>query len=128
MATLEHTLLIGDILKIDDIYKILQFFAENMEFEGPFRTANISSMLEIASIVSKYDIDLKRKYFLSCSPAPISSPYIEAIFHSYRLILKRRALENWGFTRVWRLLIPFPSRRLKPQELLPQGQTFGGLP
>ncbi len=40
MATLEHTLLIGDILKIDDIYKILQFFAENMEFEGPFRTAN----------------------------------------------------------------------------------------
>jgi len=83
MATLEHTLLIGDILKIDDIYKILQFFAENMEFEGPFRTANISSMLEIASIVSKYDIDLKRKYFLSCSPAPISSPYIEAIFHSY---------------------------------------------
>ncbi len=54
-----------------------------MEFEGPFRTANIDSMLEIASIVSNYNLDLKTKYFLSCAPAQISSPYIESIFNIY---------------------------------------------
>jgi len=63
MASLEHVLLIGEILKSDDIFEILRFFADNMEFEGPFRTANISSMLEIAEIVSSYDLDLKTKYF-----------------------------------------------------------------
>jgi ATP-dependent RNA helicase SUPV3L1/SUV3 len=54
-----------------------------MEFEGPFIAANIDSMLEIASIVSEYDLDLKTRYYLACSPASISSPYIESVFHRY---------------------------------------------
>lgn len=83
MASLEHVMLIGDILETDNIMDILTFFADNMEFEGPFVAANIDSMLEIAAIVSEYDLDLKTRFFLSCAPASISSPYIESVFHRY---------------------------------------------
>ncbi|MFT7824261.1 MAG: helicase-related protein [Sulfurimonas sp.] len=83
MASLEHVLLIGEILETDNILDILGFFADNMEFEGPFVAANIDSMLEIASIVSEYKLDLKTRYYLSCAPASISSPYIESVFHRY---------------------------------------------
>ena len=83
MASLEHVLLIGEILETNHISTILNFFADNMEFDGPFVAANIDSMLEIASIVDEYDLDLKTRYFLSCAPASISSPYIESVFHRY---------------------------------------------
>ena len=83
MASLEHILLIGEILETQNILEILTFFSDNMEFEGPFVAANIDSMLEIASIVSEYELDLKTRFFLSCAPASISSPYIESIFHRY---------------------------------------------
>jgi len=83
MASLEHVMLIGEILETDNILDILAFFADNMEFEGPFVAANIESMLEIASIVTQYHLDLKTRFFLSCAPASISSPYIESVFHRY---------------------------------------------
>ncbi|EIF51681.1 helicase-related protein [Sulfurovum sp. AR] len=83
MASLEHVMLIGEILETDNILDILAFFSENMEFEGPFVAANIDSMLEIAAIVSEYSLDLKTRYYLSCAPASISSPYIESVFHRY---------------------------------------------
>ncbi|SFV71089.1 Probable ATP-dependent RNA helicase [hydrothermal vent metagenome] len=83
MASLEHVMLIGEILETEDISSILNFFADNMEFEGPFSAANIDSMLEIASLVDNYHLDLKTRYYLSCAPASISSPYIESVFHRY---------------------------------------------
>jgi len=83
MASLEHVMLIGEILETDNILEILAFFADNMEFEGPFSAANIDSMLEIATIVSQYTLDLKTRFYLSCAPASISSPYIESVFHRY---------------------------------------------
>ncbi len=83
MASLEHVLLIGEILQRDNLVDILGFFADNMEFDGPFQAANIDSMLEIASIVDEYALDLKTRYHLSCAPASISSPYIESVFHRY---------------------------------------------
>ncbi|HHD81179.1 MAG TPA: helicase, partial [Campylobacterales bacterium] len=83
MASLEHVMLIGEILETTNLSIILNFFADNMEFEGPFVAANIDSMLEIASIVSEYDLDLKTRYYLACAPASISSPYIESVFHRY---------------------------------------------
>jgi ATP-dependent RNA helicase SUPV3L1/SUV3 len=83
MASLEHVMLIGEILETENITTILGFFAENMEFEGPFRAANIDSMLEIAAIVDEYQLDLKTRYYLSCAPASIGSPYIESVFHRY---------------------------------------------
>jgi ATP-dependent RNA helicase SUPV3L1/SUV3 len=83
MASLEHVMLIGDILETDNILDILTFFADNMEFEGPFIAANIDSMLEIAAIVGEYTLDLKTRFYLACAPASISSPYIESVFHRY---------------------------------------------
>lgn len=83
MASLEHVMLIGEILETDNILDILAFFADNMEFDGPFVAANIDSMLEVAAIVSEYTLDLKTRFFLSCAPASISSPYIESVFHRY---------------------------------------------
>lgn len=83
MASLEHILLISEILDTQNLLTILAFFADNMEFEGPFVAANIDSMLEIAEIVSEYELDLISTYNLSCAPASISSPYIESIFRRY---------------------------------------------
>jgi len=89
MASLEHVMLIGDILETDNLLEILTFFAQNMEFDGPFRAANIDAMLEVASIVGEYNLDLKTRYYLSCAPVSISSPYLESVFHRYiRLIEK----------------------------------------
>ena len=83
MASLEHVMLIGEILETENITTILGFFADNMEFDGPFMAANIDSMLEIAAIVDEYMLDLKTRFYLSCAPASISSPYIESVFHRY---------------------------------------------
>ena len=83
MASLEHVMLIGEILETQNITTILGFFADNMEFDGPFMAANIDSMLEIAAIVDEYDLDLKTRFYLACAPASISSPYIESVFHRY---------------------------------------------
>ena len=83
MANLEHVMLIGEILETENLTTILNFFAENMEFEGPFVAANIDSMLEIAAIVDEYRLDLKTRFHLACAPASISSPYIESVFHRY---------------------------------------------
>ncbi len=83
MASLEHVMLIGEILETENITTILEFFVDNMEFDGPFVAANIESMLEVAAIVDEYDIDLKTRYYLSCAPASTKSPYIESVFHRY---------------------------------------------
>jgi ATP-dependent RNA helicase SUPV3L1/SUV3 len=83
MASLEHVLLIGEILETERISDILTFFSDNMEFDGPFVAANIDSMIEIASIVDGYTLDTKARFYLSCAPASISSPYIESVFHRY---------------------------------------------
>ncbi|CAA6816103.1 MAG: Helicase-like, partial [uncultured Sulfurovum sp.] len=83
MASLEHVMLIGEILETENLSTILTFFADNMEFEGPFVAANIDSMLEISAIVDEYRLDLKTRFHLACAPASISSPYIESVFHRY---------------------------------------------
>ena len=83
MASLEHVMLIGEILETEDLSTILNFFADNMEFEGPFVAANLDSMLEISNIVDEYRLDLKTRFHLACAPASISSPYIESVFHRY---------------------------------------------
>ncbi len=90
MASLHHVMLIGSILETEDLLEILSFFADNMEFEGPFRAANIESMLEIAEIVGAYELDLQARYHLSTAPVGINSPYIESVFHRYLRHLERQ--------------------------------------
>ncbi len=83
MSSLEHILLIGEILETENLSNILNFFADNMEFEGPFVAANIDSMLEVSAIVDEYQLDLKTRFHLACAPVSLSSPYIESVFHRY---------------------------------------------
>ena len=89
MASLDHVMLIGEILQTEELVEILSFFADNMEFDGPFEAANIDSMLEVAQIVGEYDLDLRAKYHLSCAPVSINSPYIESVFKRYLKHLER---------------------------------------
>jgi len=89
MASLEHVLLIAEILETENLLEILAFFADNMEFDGPFVAANIDGMLEIAEIVEAYSLDLRTKYHLSCAPATLRSPYIESVFHRYLKALEK---------------------------------------
>ncbi len=107
MASLDHVLLIGEILETETLTEILTFFADNMEFEGPFVAANIESMLEIAAIVDSYTLDLRTRYHLACAPATISSPYIESVFHRYI-----RQLEAGK-----------PVRYIPPRDLPPYAKT-----
>ncbi len=87
MANMEHVMLIGEILETELLSEILEFFVENMEFDGPFVAANIDSMLEVSTIVDEYKLDLKTKFHLACAPVTLSSPYIESVLHRYiRLI------------------------------------------
>jgi len=88
MASLEHILLIGEILQTDNLFTILDFFASNMEFDGPFIAANIDSMLEVAKIVDEYKLDLVSKYHLACAPVSIRSPHIDRAFHRYLKLLE----------------------------------------
>jgi len=88
MATLEHVLLIGEILQTENLYEILSFFSKNMEFEGPFVAANIDAMLELAKIIDEYKLDLISKYHLACAPVSLVSPYLEKVFHRYLKLLE----------------------------------------
>jgi len=89
MASIEHVQLIAEILETEDLLEILGFFADNMEFDGPFVAANIDAMLEIAAVVGEYDLDLRSKYHLACAPASIRSPYIESVFRRYLTALEK---------------------------------------
>jgi len=95
MASLEHIMLIGEILETSELTDILEFFANNMEFDGPFLAGNIDSMLEIAEIVDSYELDLKTKYYLASAPASISSPYIEGVFRHYIESLEEDSIINY---------------------------------
>ncbi len=88
MASLEHVLLIGEILQTNNLYDILEFFASNMEFDGPFVAANIDSMIEVAQIVDEYQLDLVSKYHLACAPVSINSPYLQRVFNRYLKLLE----------------------------------------
>ncbi len=90
MANLEHIKLVGSILEESSLTEILKFFVKNMEFNGPFRASNLSDMVEAATIVDAYDLDIATKYHLSCAPLTLKSPYIVAAYESYILGLEQK--------------------------------------
>ena len=90
MANLEHIKLVSSILEETSLREILQFFVDNMEFNGPFNASNLDDMLEASEIVDKYDLDIATKYHLACAPLTLKSPYIVAAFESYIVALERK--------------------------------------
>jgi ATP-dependent RNA helicase SUPV3L1/SUV3 len=90
MANLEHVKLVSNILEENSLSEILKFFVKYMEFNGPFHAANLDDMVEVASIVDNYDLDIATKYNLSCAPLTLKSPYILGTFESYVLSLEHK--------------------------------------
>jgi len=88
MANMEHIKLVGNILEEQSLREILKFFVDNMEFNGPFHASNLSDMLEAASIVDKYDLDIATKYHLACAPLTLKSPYIISAYERYINLLE----------------------------------------
>jgi len=71
MANLEHIKLVGKILEENSLEIILDFFVQNMEFNGPFYAASLEDMLEAAKIIDAYDLDIATKYHLACLPTSL---------------------------------------------------------
>ncbi|MGZ5207453.1 MAG: helicase-related protein [Sulfuricurvum sp.] len=83
MANFDHIQLVSTILEEKSLSSILQFFVENMKFEGPFRAANLESMSEASAIVDRYDLDMRSKYILSTAPLSTGSLLVMAAFERY---------------------------------------------
>lgn len=79
-------------LKTKSLTKVLNFFALNMKFAGPFEAANLSSMLEASRIVdSKDGLSLEEKYLLSQAPITTKSTIIVQAYNSYiASVIKKR--------------------------------------
>ena len=90
MANLEHIKLVGNILQENSLSEILKFFVKNMKFDGPFEAYNLDDMLEVATIVDSYELDIATKYHLACAPLTLKSPYIVTAFESYVLALEKK--------------------------------------
>ena len=89
MANLEHIKLVGGILEENSLEEILNFFVKNMQFNGPFRAANLEDMVEAAKIVDNYDLDLPTKFHLACAPLSLRSPFIVAAYERYLHLLEK---------------------------------------
>lgn len=83
MANLDHIKLVAGILEEESLAPILAFFVKNMQFTGPFRAANLESMLEAATIVDHYRLDLTAKFHLAAAPLTLKSPYILAAYERF---------------------------------------------
>ena len=83
MANLDHIKLVSGILEESALAEILRFFVKHMQFTGPFRAANLESMLDAAAIVDRYDLDLTAKFHLAAAPLTLKSPYILSAYERY---------------------------------------------
>lgn len=79
-------------LKTKSLTKVLNFFAQNMKFSGPFEAANLSSMLEASKIVDRRELlSLEEKYLLAQAPITTKSTIILQAFESYiATVIKKR--------------------------------------
>ena len=90
MANFDHIMLVSTILEEKSLSNIVDFFVQNMKFEGPFRAANLESMQEASAIVDRYDLDMRTKYTLATAPLSTSSPLVMAAFERYVRALEQK--------------------------------------
>ncbi len=71
-------------IKTKSLTKILKYFKDNMNFDGPFIASNISSMLEAATIIDKREkLSLEDKYLLAQAPITTKSTIILQAYEAY---------------------------------------------
>ncbi|MCK9371941.1 MAG: helicase [Sulfuricurvum sp.] len=90
MANFDHILLVSTILEENSLSSIVEFFVENMKFEGPFRAANLESMSEASAIVDRHDLDMRTKYTLATAPLSTSSLLVMGAFERYVHALEQK--------------------------------------
>ncbi len=83
-ATTAQIVDLAQHLKTDNLYKILNYFANHMNFSGPFVAANIGYMLDLSLLLDeKKKLTLEEKYMLAGAPVSIRSPLIKSAFFFY---------------------------------------------
>lgn len=90
MANFDHIQLVSTILEENSLSSIVEFFVENMKFEGPFRAANLESMSEASAIVDRHDLDMRTKYTLATAPLSTSSLLVMGAFERYVHALEQK--------------------------------------
>lgn len=90
MANFDHIMLVSNILEERSLSNIVDFFVQNMKFEGPFRAANLESMQEASAIVDRYDLDMRTKYTLATAPLSTSSPLVMVAYERYVRALEQK--------------------------------------
>lgn len=100
-------------IKTNSLTKILKFFADNMYFSGPFKAANISSMIESAKILDrKNNLKLEDKYLLSQAPITTKSPLILSAYQAYiSSVIKRKVCR-------YKPSITLPKKAITQKDLL----------
>jgi ATP-dependent RNA helicase SUPV3L1/SUV3 len=83
MANFDHVQLVSTILEEKSLSNIIEFFVDNMTFEGPFVAINLESMGQAAAIVDKFDLDMRTKYILSTAPLSTRSPIVMGAYERY---------------------------------------------
>jgi ATP-dependent RNA helicase SUPV3L1/SUV3 len=93
-ATTQQILSLSEHLKSSDLKKILNYFAKHMNFTGPFIATNISSMIELSTILDPMkELSLKDKYMLAGAPVSTRSPLIKRAFLYYvNAIIKKEVV------------------------------------
>jgi len=100
-------------IKTKSLTKILQYFANNMVFKGPFIAFNISSMLIASKIVDKKEhLSLEEKYLLAQAPITTKSNIIISAFNSYiAAIIKKKVVH-------YKPSITLPKKAVTQKDLL----------
>jgi len=71
-------------LKTKSLHKILNYFANNMKFSGPFKAANLKSMLQISKLLdSSTTMKLEEKFLFAQAPVSINATIIKSAFMFY---------------------------------------------
>ena len=100
-------------LQTNSLTKLLNYFAKNMEFSGPFVATNISSMIEASQILDKKDsLSLEEKYILSQAPITTKSKIILQAFDSYIATVVKKRVNHYKPS------ITLPKKAVTQQDLL----------
>ncbi|MFV7790736.1 helicase-related protein [Aliarcobacter lanthieri] len=100
-------------LKTKSLGKVLNFFALNMKFNGPFEAANLSGMLEASRIVdSKDGLSLEEKYLLSQAPITTKSTIILQAYTSYIASVIKKKVNHYKPS------ITLPKKAITQKDLL----------
>lgn len=93
MANFDHVMLVSNILEEQSLSKIIEFFVENMQFEGPFRAVNLDSMQEASKIIDRYDLQMREKFILASAPLSTSSPLVMSSYERYiRALVQKKPI------------------------------------